>query len=104
MGSNEIFAIFEEIKSKAESDVENFLEDSNTKLIAEKKNPDKNEDTYWLLKPETVVHVESESNESERPQKKKLKLKTGELKWKRQPKFIKTRKCNLEAKIFWNFP
>ena len=29
-GSKEIFAIFEEIESKAESDVENLLEDSDT--------------------------------------------------------------------------
>ena len=84
--------------------MENLLEDSNTKFIAEKEISDKNEDTHWLLKPEAVVHVESESNESERPQKKQLKLKIGELKWKRQPNFIKTRKCNLEAKILLNLP
>ena len=51
--------------------MENLLENSNTKFIAEKEIPDKNEDTHWLLKPETVVHVESERNESEQPQKKK---------------------------------
>ena len=60
--------------------MENLLEDSNTKFITEKELPDKNEDINWLLKPEAVVHVESESNESERPQTKKLKLKIGELK------------------------
>ena len=103
-GSKEIFAIFEEIESKAESDVENLLEDSNAKFIAEKENPDKNEDTYWLLKPRTVVYVESESNQIERSQKKKLKLKIGELKWKRQPKFIKTRRCSSEVKILLNLP
>ena len=79
--------------------VENLLEDSDTEFIAEEEIPDTNEDTHQLLTSEAVVHVESESNESEPPPKKKLKAKIAELKWKRQPKFIKTRKCNLEGKI-----
>ena len=74
-GSNKIFAIFEEIESEAESDMENLLEDSDTKFIAEDKIPDTNEDTHQLLTPEAVVHVESKSNESEPPQMKKLKAK-----------------------------
>ena len=84
--------------------MENLLEDSDTEFIAEEEIPDTNEDTHQLLTPEAVVHVESESNESEPPPKKKLKAKIAELKWKRQPKFIKTRKCNLEAKILLNLP
>ena len=89
--SNEIFAIFEEIESEAESDVENLLEELDTEFIAEGEIIDTNEDTHQLLTPEAVVHVETESNESEPPPKKKLKPKIAELKWKRQPRFIKTR-------------
>ena len=81
-GSNEIFAIFEEIESEAESDVENLLEDSDTEFIAEEEIPDTNEDTHQFLTPEAVVHVESESKESEPPPKEKLKAKIAELKWK----------------------
>ena len=33
-----------------------------------------------------------------------MKPKIAELKWKQQPKFIKTRKCNLEAKVLLNLP
>ena len=47
-GSKEIFAIFEEIESKAESDVENLLEDSDTEFIAEEEIPDTNENTHQL--------------------------------------------------------
>ena len=64
-GSNEIFAIFEEIKSEAESDVQNLLEDLNTKFIAEEEIPNTNEGTHQPLTPEAVAHTESESNESE---------------------------------------
>ena len=81
-GSNEIFAIFEEIESEAESDVENLLEDSDTEFIAEEEIPDTNEDTHQLLTPEAVVYVESKSRESELLPKKKLKAKIAELKWK----------------------
>ena len=56
------------------------------------------------MTPEAVVHIQSESNENEPPPKKKLKAKVAELKWKGQPKLIKTRKCNLEANILLNLP
>ena len=81
-GSKKFFAIFEEIETEAVSDVENLLEDSDTELIAEEEIPDTNEDIHQLLTTEAVVHVESESNESEPPQKKKLKAKIAEVKWK----------------------
>ena len=82
MGSIEIFAIFEEIESEAQSDVENILEDSDTEFITEEEIPDTNDDTHQLLTPETVAHVECESNEHKPPPKKKLKAKIAELKWK----------------------
>ena len=33
-----------------------------------------------------------------------MKANIAELKWKRQPKFVKTKKCNLEANILLNIP
>ena len=69
-GSNEIFAIFKEIESEAESDMENLLEDLDTEFIVEEEVPDTNEDTHQLLTPKAVVHVESENNESEPHQRK----------------------------------
>ena len=83
--------------------MENLLEDSDTAFITEEKIPDTSEDTHQLLTPEAYVHVESESHKSN-PSKKKLKPEIAELKWKQQPKFLKTRKCNLEAKILLHFP
>ena len=84
--------------------MKNLIEDSDTEFITEEEIQDTKEDTHQLLTPEVVVHVESKSNESEPPPKKKLKAKIAELKWKQQPKFIKTRKCNLEANVLLNLP
>ena len=70
--------------------MKNLLEDSDTEFIAKEEIPDTHEDTHQLLPPEAFVHVESESNESERPPKKKLKAKISVLKWKQQPKFTKS--------------
>ena len=78
----EIYAIFEEIESEAESDVKNLLETSDTEFIAEEEIPDTNEGTHQLLTPEAVIYFESESNENEPPPEKKLKAKIAELKWK----------------------
>ena len=97
-GSNEIF------ESEAESDVENLLKDLDTEFIVEQEIPDTNEDIHQLLTPKVIVLVESKSNETETPPKKTLLAKIAELKWKRQQKFKKRRKCNLEAKILLNLP
>ena len=48
---------------------------TQTQFIAEEEILDTNEDTHQLLTPGAVVHVESESNESEPPPNKKLKAK-----------------------------
>ena len=69
------FVIFEEIESEAEYDVENLLEGSDTKFIAEEEIPDTNGDAHQLLTLEAVDHVESKTNKSEQPPKKNLKAK-----------------------------
>ena len=70
-GSNENFVIWGEIESKAESDMENLLEDSGTEFIAEEEIPDANEDTHQLLTPEAVVHVEARAMKVNRHQRKR---------------------------------
>ena len=42
-GSNEIYAMLDEIESDTESDIENLLEDSDTEYISEKSIPDNKE-------------------------------------------------------------
>ena len=42
-GSNEIYAMLDEIESDTESDIENLLEDSDTEYISEKPIPDNKE-------------------------------------------------------------
>ena len=53
-----------------------------------------------FLTPEAVADIKSESNERGTTTKEK----NAEIKWKRQPKFRKTKKCNLDTKILLNVP
>ena len=39
-GNNEIYAMFDEIESDTESDIENFLGDTDTEYISEEPIPD----------------------------------------------------------------
>ena len=91
-GSNEISAIFDEIESDTESDTENLLEDSDTESI-----PDNKDESHRVLTTEATVHVENEFLDVEKPPSKKLKKKITASKRKRTSKFIKAKKCTLEA-------
>ena len=72
-GSDEIFAMLDQIESETESDVENLLEDSDTEYIAEEDIPDDNVESHEVPVPEATVHVIGESNNEEEPPSKKLK-------------------------------
>ena len=77
-GSNQIFAMLDEIDSEAESKVENLLEDSDTEFIAEEELPEAKEEAHQILTPEAVVHIDGGSGEP--PAKKRLKTKIAEMK------------------------
>ena len=98
-GSNEIYAMLHEIESDTESDIENLLEDSDTEYISEEAIPENKRESHSVLTPEATVHVENESLDVEEPPSKKLKKKITALKWKRTSKFIKAKKCTLEANV-----
>ena len=59
-GSNEIFSMFYKIKSESESDIENLLQDSDTKYIAKELIPDDKEESHEFLTPERAAHLEGE--------------------------------------------
>ena len=67
--------------------------------ISEEPIPDNKEESHRVLTPEETVHVENESLDVEEPPSKKLKQKITGLKWKRTSKFIKAKKCTLEANV-----
>ena len=92
-GSNEIYAMLDEIESDTESDIEN--EDSDTDHISEESISDNKKESHRVLIPEATVHVENESLGVEEPPSKKITA----LKWKRTSKFIKAKKCTLEANV-----
>ena len=79
-GSNEIYAMLDEIESDTESDIENLLEDSDTEYISEEPIPENKRESHSILTPESTVHVENESFDVEEPPSKKLKKKINALK------------------------
>ena len=80
MDSNEIFAMPGKIESETESDIENFLEDSNREHIAKEAIPDNKEESHQLLTLEATVHVAGEVLDIDGPPAKKLKKKFVALK------------------------
>ena len=72
-GSNETYAMLDEIESDTESDIENPLEDSDTQYISEEPIPNNKEESHRVLTSEATVHVENESLDVEEPLSKKLK-------------------------------
>ena len=92
------------MKSKTKSDIKNLSEDSDTEYVAEEPIPDIKEETQQLLTPEATVHVEGEVLDINEPSAKKLKYNVAELKSKRTFKFVKAKKCILEANILLDIP
>ena len=74
-GSNQIYAMLDEIESNTKSDIENLLEDSDAEYVSEELIPDNKEESHRVLTPEATVHVENESLDAERSPSKKLKKK-----------------------------
>ena len=102
-GSDEIFAMLDQIESETESDVENLLY-SDAEYIAEEDIPDKNVESHEVLVPEATVHVIGESTNEEEPLSKKLKNKIFKLNWNRKANIVKTSKCRLEENIILHIP
>ena len=94
--------MLDEIESDTESDIENLLEDFDAEDISEEQIPDNEEESQRVLTPEATVHVENESLNVEEPPSKKFKKKIIALKWKRTSKFIKAKKCTLEADVLFD--
>ena len=99
IGSNEIYAMLDEIEIDTESDIEDLLEDYDTVYISKKPNRDNEEESHRVLTPKATVRVENESLDVEEPLSNKPKQKITTLKWKRTSKFIKSKMCTLEANV-----
>ena len=103
--SNKIFAMLVEIDSDNESDIDNYLEDSNIEDAVEEPVPETQEDSHNILTPEANIHTEGTASCcNAEPPKKKLKQKFFSLEWKRTAKLIKPKKWELQAKIFIDLP
>ena len=96
-GSNEIYAMLDEIESHTESDIENLFEDSDTGHISEEPIPSNKEESHHVLTPEATVHVENESLDGEEPPSKKL-TKITALKWKTNIKIYLSYKVHIRSK------
>ena len=95
--------MLDKVESETESDNENLLEDSGMGYKAEEQVPDDKVESHLLVKLETTVHVESEFLDIDESPGTKLKNKFLELKWKRASKFVKAKKCTLEANVLLTF-
>ena len=80
IGNNEIITMLEKIERKTESDIENLLEDTDTKYITEEPILENKEGRHQLLTPETTVRVEGKVLGIDEPLAKKRKKKFPELK------------------------
>ena len=80
IGNNEIITMLEKIERKTESDIENLLEDTDTKYITEEPILENKEERHQLLTPETTVRVEGKVLGIDEPLAKKRKKKFPELK------------------------
>ena len=79
-GNNEITTMLEKIERETESDIENLLEDTDTKYITEVPILENKEERHQLLTPETTVRVEGKVLGIDEPLAKKRKKKVPELK------------------------
>ena len=80
IGNNEIITMLEKIERKTESDIENLLEDTDTKYITEEPILENTEERHQLRTPETTVRVEGKVLGIDEPLAKKRKKKFPELK------------------------
>ena len=101
-GSNEIFTMLDKFESDTESDIENLLGNFDTEYIVELPVVDNKEESHQILIPKATVHVEGEVLDINGPPAKKIKKKVAELMWKRTSKFVKAKKCTLEANVLLN--
>ena len=102
-GSNEIYAMLDEIETDAESDIENLLEYSDTENIPEEPIPDNKEESHRILKPEATVQVENEFLDVEEPPSQRLKKKTTALKWKLTSKLLKLKSAHKKQTYYWTW-
>ena len=96
--------MLDKLENQTENDTENRLEDSGTEYIAEEPIPDNKEESHQLLTPEATVHVEGKVLDIDEPPAKKRKKKVAQLKWERTFKFVKAKKCTLQANVLLDIP
>ena len=65
ISNDELFAMFDEIDSGDESDIENILNDSDTEFLCDKPITTMANDIHKVLVPEANFHVASEATEQQ---------------------------------------
>ena len=75
MTDDELLAMFDEIDSGDESDIENILNDSDTEFLCEKPITTMANDIHKVLVPEANFHVASEPTEQQQEEYKVVQKK-----------------------------
>ena len=75
ISNDELFAMFDEIDSGDESDIENILNDSDTEFLYDKPITTMTNDIHKVLVPEANFHGASEATEQQQEEYKMVKRK-----------------------------
>ena len=86
ISNDELFAMFDEIDSGDESDIENMLNDSDTEFLCDKPITTMANDIHKFLVPEANFHVASEATERQQEEYKVVQKKRNsqpifDIKW-----------------------
>ena len=108
ISNDELFAIFDEIDSGDESDIENILNDSDTELLCDKPITTMTNDMHKVLVPEANFHVASEATEQQQEeykvvQKKRKSQPIFDIKWSSKRSSQMRRDCLLKASVQHDF-
>ena len=108
ISNDELFAMFDEIDSGGESDIENILNDSDTEFVSDTPITTTADDTHNLLVPEANVHVTSEPIKQQQEgyevlQKKRKSQPIYDIKWSSRKSFHPRRDCPLQARVQHDF-
>ena len=108
ISNDELFAMFDEIDSGDESDIENILNDSDTEFLCDKPITTMANDIHKVLVPEANFHVASEATEQQQEeykvvQKKRKSQPIFDIKWSSKRSSQMRRDCLLKASVQHDF-
>ena len=98
VSSEEIYALLDGVHSADELDIDNLMNDSDTKYIAEEEIQQVTHDTSIII-PEANTHVVKAIPIREEPKKRTKKQKEEAWKWDKKPSMKSKERCELLPEV-----